>query len=47
MKEIGQEVARRMLVLTVLLCLFSVFCVVGCVGIAKTVIFDDWRVSGC
>lgn len=47
MKDILQETAQRLLVLMVLLCLFSVLYVIGCAGVLKTVIFDDWRFSGC
>lgn len=41
MKEILQETAQRLLVLMVLLCLFSVFYVIGCAGVVKTALFSE------
>lgn len=46
MKEICQETVQRLLVLMVLLCLFSVFYVVGCVAVVKTALFDEIVIDG-
>lgn len=45
MKSIAHEVGQRLLVLGVLLCLFSVIYVLGCAGVLKTVMIDDWSTS--
>lgn len=43
MKSIAHEIGQRLLVLGVLLCLFSAIYVIGCAGVFKTVMLNDWR----
>jgi len=46
MNNLPRQIGQRLFVLTVLLCAFSVIYVIGCAGVTKSVMLNDWGVRG-